>query len=238
MFDAAGGLIDGSGRGGYHQARSGLGLTLTPDLNRDGTVTVASHVAGPSNARTGNVLFSMNGDVHSLANLVTPAQRENLPLPPPLTVESELALLRKEVLALKQAREQPATSKSGGRTKTRRPPPSTRGEGERAQVFSRLGPIIEIDSRGNAFIVPHSQEDRDDSNLQGRGSSRNQQTQTGRTEYLEDSATTSSARTPGVRRGHGDAQQLQRDPNKGKGPAAPPRSPNACWRQPDREPQG
>lgn len=40
--------------------------------------------------------------------------------------------------------------------RSRRPPPSTRNEGARVPVFTRLGPIIEVDSRGNAFVFPKS----------------------------------------------------------------------------------
>lgn len=82
-FDATGDYIESAGRGRYHQVRGDLGLTLSPVLNRDGTVTVVSSAAGPSNARTASVLFSMNGDVVPLDNLTSPAQRETLPLPPP-----------------------------------------------------------------------------------------------------------------------------------------------------------
>lgn len=47
------------------------------------------------------------------------------------------------------------TSRSGGRTRTRRPPPTTRtSDGERAQVFSRLGRVVEVDQRGSALVAP------------------------------------------------------------------------------------
>lgn len=76
-FDNAGEYINSADRNRYRQVRSDLGLTLSPTLNRYGTITVASNASGPSNARTTNVLFSMNEDVLSLDNLTfPPAQRE------------------------------------------------------------------------------------------------------------------------------------------------------------------
>jgi ribonuclease HI len=199
-----------------NQIRSDLGMS--PVVNRDGTVTVSTNAAGTSAAGAdSNVLFNMDGTVRSLRSLTATIPRESLPPPPPLAVEAEVAMLRREIDALKRAQAAPAPSRSAGRTRSRRSQATARtADTGRTPVHDRLGPIVEVDADGQAHILQH-----------GRASSRNQQIRDDATERRSrpaNSAEASSARTPDVRHDEAIARELQRQENRGKGPAGGARS--------------
>lgn len=114
-FDTNGNYVNDANRKRYHQVRSDLGLSLTPTVNRNGTITVASNVVGTNNAGASNILFHLNGNVVSLDNLTTPTAQTGNPTTPSSSHNGgPNDHHENEIGALKQAKNGPTHSKSVG----------------------------------------------------------------------------------------------------------------------------